>query len=594
VISPFEPKKTGFTGFRTKLLVAMMLVVSGATALALFVAQRSVAENVRRDFEREFQNELTTLLSTQQVRRAALVERCRALARKPRIHAALEDNAIELLYPSARDELLDLMQGDDSDPMGQNPYAFHAVFYRFLDVSGTVISPPDSRDVGSLSPAEEAQLASPENLQAPQIGYLLRKAADRSGSITEVMTVPIISSETGQTIAALVIGFDPIDPFGRHAGTPIKTGIWVGSQLYLTELAPTARAAIVRQLRERLPGLLSLETSFPVSIDGAPWLLFYRLINPGSTFPPAYEICIYPLSETAARQQRLFWQFAGAGVLLLTGAFAASRFLSIRLSVPVEKLAVDSETNRAQREWAEIALELTNEELLRSARFSANASHQLKTPVTVLRAGLEELLAGEKILPEVREEIATLVHQTFRLTSIIEDLLLLSRMDAGRLQLELEPLNLTQLIESWLDDLGTLPDELHLKIETDLPPALYIKGEKRYTSLILQNLLENARKYNRVGGLIRVAVRAEGPRAILTVGNTAVPIPPESQPHIFERFHRGSAGENVPGHGLGLNLAKELARLHQGDLRLNRSDSMWTEFEAIFCVSSSPPPRPTA
>jgi signal transduction histidine kinase len=289
-----------------------------------------------------------------------------------------------------------------------------------------------------------------------------------------------------------------------------------------------------------------------------------------------------------ARQHRLFWQFTGAGVLLLAGAFAASRFLSVKLSVPVEKLAVDSETNRTERQRAEIALEMTHNELQRSARFSANASHQLKTPVTVLRAGLEELLAGEKLQTEVREEIATLVHQTFRLTSIIEDLLLLSRMDAGRLKLELGPVNLSELIASWLDDLEALPDQLHIKIETDFPPALFILGEKRYTSLILQNLLENARKYNRPGGKIRVAAKAEGSEAILTVGNTGAPIPSEAQPHIFERFHRGSVGENVSGHGLGLNLARELARLHQGDLRLNGSDATWTEFQARFRLAPLP------
>jgi signal transduction histidine kinase len=240
---------------------------------------------------------------------------------------------------------------------------------------------------------------------------------------------------------------------------------------------------------------------------------------------------------------------------------------------------VDSEENRAHRKRAETALQLTSEELQRSARFSADASHQLKTPVTVLRAGLEELLAGEKLTSDANEEISMLVHQTLRLTNLIEDLLLLSRMDAGRLHLKFSPVNLTQLIEGWLDDFSALPDDLGLKIETDLPAALCVAGEKRYTSIILQNLLENARKYNCAGGRLRIAAGLEGDWGILTVGNTGCAIPPAAQAHIFERFHRGSAGENVPGHGLGLNLARELARLHRGDVRLTRSDDAWTEFE---------------
>ena len=202
----------------------------------------------------------------------------------------------------------------------------------------------------------------------------------------------------------------------------------------------------------------------------------------------------------------------------------------------------------------------------------------------MLRAGLEDLLAGETLTPEVRHEVSTLVHQTFRLTSVIEDLLLLSRMDAGRLILDFCPVNLSQLIEGWLDDLSALPDPLALNVETEIPTALVIKGEKRFTTLILQNLLENARKYNRQNGRIRLAARVDGPWAVLSIGNTGHPIPPHAREYIFQRFHRGVMGENLPGHGLGLNLARELTRLHGGDLLLISSTEDWTEFEARFRV----------
>jgi signal transduction histidine kinase len=237
----------------------------------------------------------------------------------------------------------------------------------------------------------------------------------------------------------------------------------------------------------------------------------------------------------------------------------------------VTKLALDSAKNRAERKRAEAALEKTSKELQRSARFSANTSHQLKTPVTVLRVGLEELRAHENLTPEGREEIAALIHQTFRITSIIEDLLLLSQMDAGRLQIALSPVDLSHLLEAQMDDLSALPDGV-AEVTSDCPDV-QIAGDKHYVALILQNLLENARKYNRPGGRIHIACREEDGWAILTIGNTG---------RSIERFHRGSVGEEIRGHGLGLNLARELTRLHGGDLRLVRSENDWTEFEVRF------------
>jgi len=276
---------------------------------------------------------------------------------------------------------------------------------------------------------------------------------------------------------------------------------------------------------------------------------------------------------------------------MLLAGFAASHFASARLATPVRKLAVDSAENRAQRQRAEAALERTSQELQRSARFSANTSHQLKTPMTVLRAGLEELRSHEKLTSESREEISALIHQTFRITNIVEDLLLLSQLDAGRLQINFGPVDLTHLLETQIDDLSALPDDLDVEIESDCP-AVHISGENLYVSLILQNLLENARKYNRPGGRIRISCREEGDRVLLTIGNMGHPIPTAAQEHIFERFHRGVVGEGITGHGLGLNLARELARLHGGDLRLVRSDEDWTEFEVRFRLLKQITPQP--
>jgi len=559
----------------------MMLVVSAVATAGLLFAQHNVAANVRRDFQREFQGELATLHAVQDVRHDALAQRCRALARRPRIHAALEDGALDLLYPSARDELLDVMDGA-AGVREPGVYALRARFYRFLDGKGRVIAPPNPRDVGELGPGEESQLNLGALPDSPQTGYIAMGGGSGGDNIDEVIAMPIVSTENGEIISAIVLGFKAPD-----LGVGIKSGIWLNGRLDLPSLPQSARVGLAGEATRAVAAADRTEGGYEVRAGGEPHLLFCKRLNPGSLFPPAYEVSIYPLADSLARQRLLLWQFTGAGALLLLGALGASHVVSTRLSKPVEKLAVDSEENRAERYRAEAALESTSRELQRSARFSADASHQLKTPVTVLRAGLEELLAGEYLSAEAREEVAALVHQTFRLAGVIEDLLLLSRMDAGRLQIQFSRLDLTPLIEAWLDDLGALPDALGLKVDSDYPPSLWIAGEKRYATLILQNLLENARKYNCTGGRIRIAARAEGDWAILSIGNTGRPVAPGAHEHIFERFHRGSTGENVPGHGIGLNLARELARLHGGDVRLARSDKEWTEFEVRFRLAQA-------
>jgi signal transduction histidine kinase len=558
----------------------MMAVVTVVAVATLLYTQRNLSSSVRAGFEREFQVELAALRDIQDFRDAALAERCRVLARKPRIHAALEDGALDLLYPSARDEMRGLMSlGDGPDREGG---VMRALYYRFLDSRGRVISPPDPKDVGELSPAEESALALPSLPDRPRTGYVLRSAGTDDEAVDEVIAMPIISSESGETISAVVVGFRPraLGVGGPDAWA--QGGILVGRHLVFPTLPSAARAAVLDPLAAAAAAPGGDHGGFEFRAGGESYLLFYTRLNPGSPFPPAFEVSVHPLAEAVSRERQLLWDCVGAGALALMAAFLASQFISRRLSAPVERLAVDSEENRAHWHRAEAALETTSKELQRSARFSADASHQLKTPVTVLRAGLEELIAGEQLPAEAREEVSRLVHQTFRLATVIDDLLLLSRMDAGRLQIQFARLDLVPLLAGLLDDLGALPDIFDLEIDPDIPSSLWIAGERRYAGLILQNLLENARKYNHTGGRINIDAAEEGEWAVVAVGNTGPAIPPSSQEHIFERFHRGAIGENVPGHGIGLNLARELARLHGGEVRLLRSDDQWTEFEVRF------------
>ena len=560
----------------------MMLVVVGLTAAGLYLAQRNAMADLQRDLERDFQSDLSALHSVEELRYAALAERCRALVAKPRIHAALEDNAPDLLYPSAKDELRDIMQDEKNPQPDEISGVPHARFYRFLEGKGALLPPPNPSEVGQLRPDEEAQLRLNPLPQTPQVGYLLRGAGTGQETIDEIIALPITSSESNEVIAALVIGFKPLEVAQKRSADEMKSGIWLNGWLHLPPLQESARAAVDVEMTRLLAESNKAERSSRIDVEGNPHLLFFKLLNPESAFPPVYEVCVYPLKIAIARQQRLRWKILGAGAILLLAGFAASHLIAKRLSVPVAKMAIDSEENRMRRQHVEAALASTHEELQRSTRFSADASHQLKTPVTVLRAGIEELLRHENFAPAIYDELSALHHQTYRLTGVIDDLLLLSRMDAGHLKIEFSPVNLSQLIEEWLDDLNALPDPLEIEVKTHIPPSHSIAGERRYTSLILQNLLENARKYNRRGGRIYISARAEAGWIYLTVGNTGPSIPPEMQSFIFERFSRGANGDKIAGHGLGLNLARELVRLHGGELNLVSSDREWTEFEVRF------------
>src|SRR6267143_4911525 len=171
-MSPVEQSRDkGVARFRTRLFTAMMVIVATLTGLGLYLAQRKVTADAERNLQQIFQAELSSLHKLEELRHAALADRCNALAAKSRIHAAIEDNAIDLLYPSAKDELRDLMEGEEPPP-AQAAQWLHAKFYRFLDSAGAVIKPLNLYDVGELDAATEAQLSLRKLPDTRQVGYI--------------------------------------------------------------------------------------------------------------------------------------------------------------------------------------------------------------------------------------------------------------------------------------------------------------------------------------------------------------------------------------------------------------------------------------
>src|SRR5690242_9609545 len=184
--SAMERRDKEVAGFRARLFTAIMIIVGTLTALGFYLAQRKVTADAEQNLQQIFQTELSSLHNLEQLRHAALTDRCNALAAKSRIHAAMEDNAMDLLYPSAKDELRDLMEGNEPPP-DQAARSLHAKFYRFLDSTGAVIEPPNASDVGALDPTTESQLALTKLPETPQIGYIHANAESGNPAIDEVI-----------------------------------------------------------------------------------------------------------------------------------------------------------------------------------------------------------------------------------------------------------------------------------------------------------------------------------------------------------------------------------------------------------------------
>jgi signal transduction histidine kinase len=213
-----------------------------------------------------------------------------------------------------------------------------------------------------------------------------------------------------------------------------------------------------------------------------------------------------------------------------------------------------------------------------SIRFSADASHHLKTPLAVLRAGIEEILKDPAASATQQARANALLDQVRDLTSISENLLLLARADAGRLEMRPTAFDFREVLEGACEDARILAEAQNISVEADLPSHLPIVADRFAVDLIVQNLTDNALKYNRLGGSVRFSAKLLGSGVELIVANTGEPIPPARVANIFERFYRAGTSQPTAGHGLGLSIARELAPAHVGELSLVRSDPDWTEF----------------
>ena len=220
-----------------------------------------------------------------------------------------------------------------------------------------------------------------------------------------------------------------------------------------------------------------------------------------------------------------------------------------------------------------------------SARFSADASHQLKTPVAVLRAGIEEILTDPETPRETTGARRCVAAPDSPTDFGSRESFAPGAADAGRLELQRARFDLCELLDGLLDDARTLAEPHNLPSKQRSPRRFRSQPIALSFQLSLQNLLDNAVKYNVAGGSIHIRAKKIDGSVEITVANNGDPIPPGRVPHIFERFYRARGDQRTSGHGLGLSLARELATAHGGELALVRSDPEWTEFRLRLPVA---------
>jgi len=200
--------------------------------------------------------------------------------------------------------------------------------------------------------------------------------------------------------------------------------------------------------------------------------------------------------------------------------------------------------------------------------FVANVSHEFKTPLTAIQGFAETLLAGAMDDPRNRIRFLQIIlEHSRRLARLTDDLLELSKMDADRLDLELDRLSVSQFVQSCLETAQRPATEKNLRVSANLKGSLPdIAADRRRLAEVLQNLLDNAIQYTPSGGQIVVSASSDGDQVTFTVSDTGIGIPRTDQPRIFERFYRVDVARSreVGGTGLGLSIAKHLVEAHGG------------------------------
>jgi two-component system OmpR family sensor kinase len=226
-------------------------------------------------------------------------------------------------------------------------------------------------------------------------------------------------------------------------------------------------------------------------------------------------------------------------------------------------------------------------------RFTAEASHELKTPLMVLRAGVERALRNPATPPESLQALDESLMHIGRMAELVDSLLTLARADEGQIPLAVEDCDLRELVAEAAETANILAEEAELTVTTSIPSAPVMLGvDRNRIRQLLLNLVTNAVKYTPAGGTVSLGLSDQGDSVTLTVGDTGIGIAAGDLPHIFDRFWRAdparSRGGENPGTGLGLAITKWVAEAHGGSISVQSRPGRGTLFTVGLPRSPSP------
>ena len=302
------------------------------------------------------------------------------------------------------------------------------------------------------------------------------------------------------------------------------------------------------------------------------------------------------LAQEASNIWSVYFRSMPLIMLLAAGMACVSLYLAhlltARLVQPIERMTAHLNNVSGVARYPELEpfmdmIEQQHEEILRSANmrveFTANVSHELKTPLTSI-SGYAELIESGMAQGEQAKTFAAEIHKSAnRLLTLINDIIRLSQMDAPMPDLKFEPVDLAQIAANTFEQLEMSARKADVTLQLDAKPAM-VEADRQMMDELLYNLCDNAIRYNVHGGSVKLEVRPIRDKVIVCVQDTGIGISPENQEHVFERFYRvdKSRSKATGGTGLGLAIVKHIAVKHNAQIELESELGRGTRISVIF------------